>query len=172
MKNIKITYTRTNHNECGTSFLDAGFTLVEIMAVIVIIAVLAAIAIPKLGTSSEVARQKADIATGHELKIALDRYQLENGIFPKSGEIEIKTGTAGTLSAPMLVPQYISKLDDSVTQQRAFNLKKGFGIADYSKIDEADSVTNLIMLYLTTDGSQAEVRTYDDNKNVLWTSAS
>lgn len=154
---------RVRHSE------ESGFTLVEIMAVMIILAVLAAVAIPKIASSSDVARKNADIATGHEVKTALDRYQVENGIYPKTNEI---TASEGTLTASGLIPKYISKLDTSTTQQRAADDKKGFGVATLPSDGVTyPTATNLIVIYLTSDGSSAEVRTYDDQGHVLWTSA-
>lgn len=91
------------HKEDGTGKED-GFTLIEIMLVIVIIAMLAAIAVPRLTASAETARQKADITTGHELKAALDRYQVENGEYPKFDEMTAKNGE---ITCSKFIPQYI-----------------------------------------------------------------
>ncbi len=145
---------------------EQGFTLLEVMAVVVILGVLAAVAITKLGTSVETAQINADIATGHEVKNALDRYQVDNGIYPKTNEI---TAAAGVVTAAQLIPKYISKLGPTTTQQRAAANQKGFGVSTVSAPGQA---TNLIMIYLTSDGSAAEVRTYDtDLSDVLWSSA-
>ncbi len=148
-----------------------GFTLVEVLMVVFIIAMLSAIIIPKVSASSEVARKNSDIATGHQVKSALDRYQVENGRYPKSTEV---TGNEGNISAPVLIPKYIAKLSVDTTQQEAAEGKKGFGIgtlATNGSIPE-NAQTHLIMLYLTADGSAAEVRVYDANlTNILWSSA-
>ncbi|AGA69873.1 prepilin-type N-terminal cleavage/methylation domain-containing protein [Desulfitobacterium dichloroeliminans LMG P-21439] len=149
-----------------------GFTLVEVLLVVFILAMLSAIVIPRLSASSEIARRNADISTGHQVKSALDRYQVENGIYPKT--MEIIRDTSGNITAAPLIPKYISKLTQDNTQQDAAAGKKGFGVAslsaDGSIPDDAES--NLIMLYLTTDGSAAEVRVYDSGLNkVLWSSA-
>lgn len=152
---------------------DNGFTLLEVMAVIIIIGGLAAIAIPRLASSTVSARQKADVATAHEVKSALDRFQVENGAYPIKGtDLTIEDGQ---VSGTGFIPKYISKLDKSTTQQSVPEANKGFGVAtlgeNYS-IPNPDSVTNLIMIYLSTDGLAAEVRAYDEGlKNVLWSSA-
>ncbi len=148
---------------------NRGFTLVEVMAVMIIVAVMAAIAIPKLASSSDTARRNADIATGHEVKAALDRYQVENGVYPTLNEIG---AAGGALTFANFIPKYISKLDTSTTQQKAVAEKRGFDEADISTINGQDQRTRLIMLYLTADGSAAEVQVYSqDLTNVLWTSA-
>lgn len=152
---------------------DKGFTLIEMMAVIIIIAALASVAIPKLASSTVYARQKADIATAHEVKAALDRYQVENGMYLKTGELTVTED--GKVVNAKLIPKYISKLDASTTQQAVPTENKGFGTAsledDYS-IPNPESVTNTIMIYLSSDGLAAEVRAYDVTlKKVLWTSA-
>lgn len=155
---------------------EKGFTLIEIMAVIIIIGVLGAVVIPKLTSSTANARRKADIATAHQVKAALDRYQLETGTYPKNTEL---TGSAGTVTSAKLIPKYISKLDKSTTQQIVPEGNKGFGVeyivadaTDPTKFVIPDTKTNTIMIYLFGDGLAAEVRAYDEGLiNVLWTSA-
>ena len=148
---------------------EQGFTLVEVMAVVVILAVLAAVAIPKLTSSTETARINADIATGHEVKMALDRYQVENGVYPTLVEMTVSNGA---ITNSDFIPKYISKLDKSTTQQRSADERKGFGVAELPAGGSLPPPTNLIMIYLTDDGSGAEVYTYNsDLSQVLWTSA-
>ena len=150
---------------------EKGFTMIEVMMVVVILSMLAAVAIPRVSSSAEVARKNSDIATAHQVKAALDRYQVENGIYPKTGEITVSNGT---VSASGLIPQYIGKLDKSTTQQRATDAQKGFGVTKLETNGAFPSTapTNLIMIYLTDDGSAAEVRAYDAGlQNTLWSSA-
>lgn len=154
---------------------ESGFTLIEVMAVIIIIAALVAVAIPRFAASTVSARQKADIATAHQVKAALDRYQIENGMYLKSADL---SASDGKVISTKLIPKYISKLDASTTQQNVpGGGKKGFGTAslstDYSIPDtEASAATNTIMIYLSSDGLAAEVRAYDETlTKVLWSSA-
>jgi general secretion pathway protein G len=77
---IKNQQTRTE-----TKKLNRGFTLVEMLLVVTIIGILAALVIPKIAGTSEKARitaAQADIKGG--IKTALDRYEVENGQYPKS----------------------------------------------------------------------------------------
>lgn len=155
---------------------DKGFTLIEVLAVVIIIGILGAVVIPKLTSSTTNARRKADVATAHQVKAALDRYQVENGNYPKNTEF---TADEGTVTSSNLIPKYISKLDKSTTQQIVPEGNKGFGVVyiaadatDPTKIVIPDTKTNTIMIYLFGDGLAAEVRAYDEGlKDVLWTSA-
>lgn len=152
---------------------DKGFTLIEVLAVIIIIAGLSAIVIPKLVASTTNARQKADVATAHQVKAALDRYQVENGTYP-----ELEDDKAGKVTGAGFIPNYISKLDPETTQQVAEG-KEGFAVAaleknasdEYVISDKDETPTRLIMIYLSSDGLAAEVSAYDKDLKVLWTSA-
>jgi general secretion pathway protein G len=61
-----------------------GFTLIEVMVVVVILAILAAIVVPKIMSRPEQARMvkaKQDILA---IQSALDLYQLDNGFYPST----------------------------------------------------------------------------------------
>ena len=65
--------------------LGRAFTLVEIMLVVAIIGILAALVIPKIAGKSEQARETAamtDIKGG--IKSALDQYNVDMGVYPSS----------------------------------------------------------------------------------------
>ena len=61
-----------------------AFTLVEMLLVITIIGILAALVIPKMVGRSEQARQAAAHADLSSIKTALDAYEVDNGFYPKS----------------------------------------------------------------------------------------
>lgn len=151
---------------------QGGFTLIEVLMVVFILAMLSAIIIPRVSASSETARKNSDIATGYQVKAALDRYQVENGKYPTSADVT--DDDAGSITANVLIPKYIGKLNKETTQQNAADSANGFGVGTMASdglIPEAGQ-TNLIMLYLTADGSAAEVRVYDGKlQAVLWSSA-
>jgi general secretion pathway protein G len=67
----------------GATFRHA-FTLVEILLVMTIIGILAAIVIPKMVGRSEQARQTAVRADLSSIKTALDAFEVDNGYYPKS----------------------------------------------------------------------------------------
>jgi len=64
----------------------AGFTLIEVMVVVVILGILAAIIVPKIMSRPEQARQvkvKQDLLA---IQSALDLYKLDNGLYPSTDQ--------------------------------------------------------------------------------------
>ena len=64
----------------------AGFTLIEVMVVVVILGILAALIVPKIMSRPEQARRvrvKQDILT---IQSALDLYKLDNGFYPSTDQ--------------------------------------------------------------------------------------
>ena len=63
-----------------TSVVNKGFTLVEIMIVVVIISLLAAMAIPAFQKVRTASQDKAVLNNARQLAAAADQYFLENGV--------------------------------------------------------------------------------------------
>jgi len=61
-----------------------AFTLVEMLLVVTIIGILAALVIPKIVGRSEQARATAAHADLSSIKTALDAFEVDNGFYPKS----------------------------------------------------------------------------------------
>ena len=64
----------------------AGFTLIEVMVVIIILGLLAAIVMPRLVGQTDKARYEQAKIQMRILEDALKRYKLENGHFPTTGQ--------------------------------------------------------------------------------------
>jgi len=81
-----------------------GFTLIEILLVVIIIGILVSLVAPRLAGRSEEARKqaaKADIEGG--LSLALDLYEVDNGSYPSDLEDLIrKRGNAANWRGPYL----------------------------------------------------------------------
>ncbi len=64
-----------------------GFTLIEIMIVVIIIAALAAMVVPRLSNRSEQAKiTVADADINSNIGLALKLYKLDNGRYPTTGQ--------------------------------------------------------------------------------------
>ena len=86
---------------------QAAFTLVEMLLVLVILATLAAIVVPKLAGKSQQAKTTAALAQISSLETALDNFEVDNGYYPKSGALdELQSQPA---SAPSWKGPYMKK---------------------------------------------------------------
>ena len=74
---------------------QAGFTLLELMVVIVILGLLAALVVPKLIGQSEKAKQTAVRVQIKSLEQALQLFKLDNGFYPSTEQ-----GLAALVRAP------------------------------------------------------------------------
>lgn len=83
--------------------LRRAFTLVEMLLVVTIIGILAALVIPKIVGRSEQARATAAHADLSSIKTALDAFEVDNGYYPKNlGDLVAAPGTAKNWHGPYL----------------------------------------------------------------------
>ncbi|MSU32349.1 MAG: type II secretion system protein GspG [Pedosphaera sp.] len=81
---MKIKISPTKPHSLVTQRKQRGFTLVEMLLVITIIGILAALVIPKMMGRSEQARQAAVRADISAIKTSLDSFEVDSGFYPKS----------------------------------------------------------------------------------------
>ena len=83
--------------------LRRAFTLVEMLLVVTIIGILAALVIPKIVGRSEQARTTAAHADLSAIKTALDAFEVDNGFYPKSlGDLVQSPSNAKNWHGPYL----------------------------------------------------------------------
>lgn len=75
-----------------------GFTLIEMLLVLVILATLAAIVIPKFAGRSQQAKVTQAISQIGSFKLALDTFEVDNGFYPRdlNALFEMPSGTTAT----------------------------------------------------------------------------
>jgi general secretion pathway protein G len=71
-----------------TTRRTAAFTLVELLLVLVILATLAAIVIPKFAGRGEQAKEAAAKTQISTFENTLDAFEVDNGYYPKSGNLD------------------------------------------------------------------------------------
>lgn len=87
----------------------AGFTLIEILAVVVIMMILAAILLPVLGRAGEQSRRTQCMTNLHQISIALKMYKLDQRGYPRDlSEYPIQAGDRwfGSQDATTLLPDH------------------------------------------------------------------
>ena len=62
----------------------AGFTLIEIMVVVVILGLLAALVVPRIGSQVDEAKRTTARTQINSLGDTLDMYRLHNGFYPST----------------------------------------------------------------------------------------
>ncbi|TWT48873.1 competence type IV pilus major pilin ComGC [Botrimarina hoheduenensis] len=66
-----------------------GFSLMELLAVVTILGIIAAIVVPRVTTSSDVAKQKVDAHNRATLNSAIERYYINTGSWPSANLAEL-----------------------------------------------------------------------------------
>ena len=82
----------------------SGFTLVEIILVVVIIGILAGIAIPRMGGRTEQAKISQAKSNITALSVAIQEYEMMNGEYPSSLELLLDESKGGPYMEKKAIP--------------------------------------------------------------------
>jgi prepilin-type N-terminal cleavage/methylation domain-containing protein len=70
-----------------------GFSLMELLAVVTILGIIAAIIVPRVTVSSDTAKQKVNSHNKATINAAVERYYIENGAWPADNLSDIGADT-------------------------------------------------------------------------------
>jgi len=81
---------------------QGGFTLIEVLLVVVIIGILAAIVVPRLGGRTKEAQVAAAKASIDGISLAIDQYEVDNGFYPATMQALITKSSEQNWKGPYL----------------------------------------------------------------------
>ena len=82
----------------------SGFTLIEIILVVVIIGILAGIAIPRMGGKTEKAKIAAGRSNVQSIGMAIQEYEIMNGEYPASLDALLDESKGGPYMEKKVIP--------------------------------------------------------------------
>jgi len=135
--------------------LNNGFTLIEILIVVVILAILGAVVLPRFSNASDDAKQNALITNLQTVRAQLELYKLQHdGSYPTdattfANQMNQKTTVAGSTISGTLGPYLLSVPNNPYTGTNTVNQSDGTASAWYYK------VTNGIATFRANDGDAA-----------------
>jgi len=125
---------------------DRGFTLIELIIVIAIIGILAAIAVPAMQTAPIKAREAVVRADLYQMRSCIDQYLADKGVYPESLETLVDSGylrflpadpfTGRTEGAWVEIAAEPTDLEDLEPIDEDLMPEGGFGIIDVKYADD------------------------------------
>ncbi len=119
---------------------NGGFTLVELIIVIAILAVIAAIAVPNLLGAIDKSRYTTDVANAKRIAEAVQIYSAENEgeITLGTGEV-VGSGTGGVIvtgTGATAMDEILGKLDGAIPTVKCSKIGGGDGVHFFVSIDD------------------------------------
>ena len=106
-------FLKPHHRSAIRLFGDAGFTFIEIMVVVAILAILAALIVPKIAGRSDDARRTAAKVQIRNIEGALQLYKLDNSVYPTTEQglkALVEKPSIGTLPKNWKSGGYLAKV--------------------------------------------------------------
>ncbi len=106
-----ITHRRSRRRRCD----DRGFTFIEIMVVVAILAILAALVVPRIMGRTDDAKRTAAKVQIRNIEGALQLYKLDNGVYPTTEQglrALIEKPSVGVVPKKWKVGGYLPKLPE------------------------------------------------------------
>jgi type II secretion system protein G len=147
-----------------------GFTLIEMLIVIVIIGVLAAALIPRISSSKNKATNIAIEKNVRDINMALTIYQQDKGSYPTSSTCSTSTSTfsdCSLASVSSLLTTYISSIPTTDISRAARSFGSGYNVPagkHYGYIGLGDRYIFIYYMIDTRNGQQYKAVTMPDGQ--------
>ena len=106
---------RADHSVCRLAACRRGFTFVEILVVVMILGLLAALVVPRIMGRTDEAKRTAAKVQIRNLEAALQLYKLDNGVYPSTEQglrALVEKPTTGVVPKKWKLGGYIPKLPE------------------------------------------------------------
>lgn len=136
-----------------------GFTLIELLTVIAIMAVLAGILFPVLGSMQEHSAQAHCMSNLHAIWTALRQYKLDEGVYPDKLLVDLSDNTT-TPRVGGLYPEYITSLRTFTCPDCKYTNQFGIEVTPVNAISGADTQDKFIPIS-SYDGTWTSGTTFE-----------
>ena len=133
---------------------DGGFTFIEIMVVVAILAILAALVVPRIMGRTDDAKRTAAKVQIRNIEGALQLYKLDNGVYPSTEQglkALVEKPSVGVIPKKWKIGGYIPKLPEDPWGNPYKYLSPGQG-AGQSSGQSSGQKTDYEIICLGTDG--------------------